>query len=125
MEIPKPTEEDKEFFRSLIPADPAVEVKPMFGNLGAFVNGNMFAGLFGPAVGVRLDEAGRAELAALDGSGPFGPAERPMGGYLSLPAAWRSTPGAAAGWVDRALAHVRSLPPKATKPKAAKRQRRS
>ena len=28
----------------------------MFGNLGAFVHGNMFAGLFGPAVGVRLDE---------------------------------------------------------------------
>ncbi len=47
MEIPKPSEEDKQFFRSLIPDDPAVEVKPMFGNLGAFVHGNMFAGLFG------------------------------------------------------------------------------
>jgi hypothetical protein len=29
MEIPKPTEQDREFFRSLIPAEPAVEVKPM------------------------------------------------------------------------------------------------
>ena len=38
MEIPKPSEEDKQFFLDLIPADPDVEVKPMFGNLGAFVH---------------------------------------------------------------------------------------
>jgi TfoX/Sxy family transcriptional regulator of competence genes len=121
MEIPKPSEEDKRFFQSLIPDDPAVEVKPMFGNLGAFVHGNMFAGLFGPAVGVRLDDAGRDELAAIDGTGPFGPAERPMGGYTSLPGAWRATPDIAAGWVDRALTHVRSLPPKARKPAKGRR----
>jgi TfoX/Sxy family transcriptional regulator of competence genes len=81
----------------LIPDDPAVGIKQMFGNLGAFVHGNMFAGLFGPAVGVRLDDAARAELAAIDGSGPFVPAERPMGGYTSLPEAWRATPDVAAG----------------------------
>jgi hypothetical protein len=73
MEIPKPSEADKEFFRSLIPEDPAVEIKPMFGNLGAFVHGNMFAGLFGPAVGVRLDEAASKELAAIDGFGSVRP----------------------------------------------------
>ena len=44
MEIPKPSEEDKRFFRSLIAEDPEVEIKPMFGNIGAFVLGNMFAG---------------------------------------------------------------------------------
>src|SRR6266700_7662546 len=70
MEIPKPTEDDREFFRSLVPDEPSVEVKPMFGNLGAFVNGNMFAGLFGPDVGVRLDDAGNDELAVIKGSGP-------------------------------------------------------
>jgi TfoX/Sxy family transcriptional regulator of competence genes len=47
MQIPKPTEDDKAFFRSVVPDAAGVEVKPMFGNLGAFVNGNMFAGLFG------------------------------------------------------------------------------
>jgi TfoX/Sxy family transcriptional regulator of competence genes len=56
VEIPKPSEDDKQFFRSLIADDPEVEIKPMFGNLGAFVHGNMFAGLFGSAVGVRLAE---------------------------------------------------------------------
>ena len=120
MEIPKPSEADKEFFRSVLPDNPEVEVKPMFGNLGAFVHGNMFAGLFGPAVGVRLDDDAQRELAAIDGSGPFGPAERPMGGYLSLPAAWRAEPDLAADWVARALAHVSTLPPKVKKPKRAK-----
>jgi TfoX/Sxy family transcriptional regulator of competence genes len=121
MEIPKPSEADKDFFKAVLPDDPAVEVKPMFGNLGAFVHGNMFAGLFGPAVGVRLDDAGRAELEGIDGSGPFGPAERPMGGYTSLPEAWRGTPDVAAQWVERALAHVSTLPPKVKKPKAPRK----
>ena len=116
MEIPKPTEADKEYFRSLMPRGPDVEVKPMFGNLGAFVYGNMFAGLFGSSVGVKLGDADRAELAAVAGSGPFGPEERPMGGYLSLPAAWRDSTELAAEWVARALSHVSTLPPKKAKP---------
>jgi hypothetical protein len=92
----------------------------MFGNLGAFVHGNMFAGLFGPDVGIRLDETAQRELAAIDGSGPFGPAERPMGGYTSLPQAWRAQPDVAAGWVAKALTHVGALPPKVRKPGKAK-----
>ena len=118
MEIPKPTEADKEYFQAVLPDNPDVQVKPMFGNLGAFVNGNMFAGLFGAAVGVRLADADRDELAAVDGTGPFGPAERPMGGYLSLPGSWRDDPSRSADWVDRALTHVAAMPPKQAKPKA-------
>ena len=112
MKMPRPTEADKDRFRSLVPEAPDVEVKPMFGNLGAFVNGNMFAGLFGSAVGVKLAETDRAELAAL-GGGPFGPDERPMGGYLTLPGTLSAEQ--AAGWFERAHAHVATLPPKSTK----------
>jgi TfoX/Sxy family transcriptional regulator of competence genes len=113
VKMPKATEEDKAWFRSLVPDAPGVEVKPMFGQLGAFVNGNMFAGLFAPQVGVKLDEDDRTELSALDGAGPFGPAERPMGGYVALP---ESMPEAeAAAWVARAHEYVASLPPKAKK----------
>jgi TfoX/Sxy family transcriptional regulator of competence genes len=122
MQIPKPSEQDRQFFRSVIPDEAGVELKPMFGNLGAFVNGNMFAGLFGRDVGVRLDNPGREELASIEGSGPFGPAERPMTGYLALPAAWRASPEVAAHWVERALAYVRPMPPKVKKPKPARRQ---
>jgi TfoX/Sxy family transcriptional regulator of competence genes len=121
MQVPKPSDADKDFFRSLVPQHPSVEVKPMFGNLGAFVNGNMFAGLFGSSVGVRLDGADRAELQRVDGVGPYGPQERPMGGYLALPAAWRDEPDRAAHWVARALSGVAALPPKAAKPTRTKR----
>jgi TfoX/Sxy family transcriptional regulator of competence genes len=120
VEIPKPSEDDKRFFRSLIADDPEVEIKPMFGNLGAFVHGNMFAGLFGPAVGVRLAAPDASELAAIDGSGPFGPDGHAMAGYISLPAAWRDDPSLASNWVERAHDHVASLPPKTKQPKAAK-----
>src|SRR5579859_151699 len=116
MQMPKPSDADKEFFRSLVPDDPRVEIKPMFGNLGGFVNGAMFMGLFGADVGVKLGDADRERLLAEPGAGPFGPAERPMGGYVTLPAAWRSSSSKARSWVATSLAHVSSLPPKPAKP---------
>ena len=117
MQIPKPTDADKDYFRSLVPDAPLVEVKPMFGNLAAFVNGNMFIGLFGPKVGVRLPKAGREELLAIAGSGPFGPEDRPMKEYVSLPDSFRDDPEATAEWVDAALEHTAAMPPKVKKPK--------
>jgi TfoX/Sxy family transcriptional regulator of competence genes len=114
MQIPKPTEGDKDYFRSILPPDPRVEVKPMFGNIAGFVNGNMFAGLFGSDVGVKLSDSDREQLLA-EGGGPFGPAERPMGGYVSLPASWRDDPAKGVRWTERALAHVATLPAKAPK----------
>jgi TfoX/Sxy family transcriptional regulator of competence genes len=113
MDMPKASEQDKQFFQSVVPDRPGVEIKPMFGNFGAFVNGNIFAALFGSSVGVKLDDASRAELATIDGTGPFGPAGQPMGGYTSLPGDWRSTPERAADWVERACAQTSLLPPKA------------
>lgn len=115
MQVPRPSEEDKDFFRSLVPDDGLVEVKPMFGNLGAFANGHMFAGLLGSAVGVRLGEPDRADLAAVPGVEPFGPPGRPMGEYLTLPAAWRDDPQRAAEWVHQAMEYVAALPPKPPK----------
>jgi TfoX/Sxy family transcriptional regulator of competence genes len=114
MQIPKPSDADKERFRSLVPADPRVEVKPMFGNLGAFVNGNMFMGLFGADVGLKLPAADAEALLAIEGSGPFGPAERPMGGYTTLPSRLAATDEGTA-WVERSLAFVGAMPPKAKK----------
>lgn len=117
MKMPKHSDEDKARFRDLVPEGPGVEVKPMFGSLGAFVNGNMFAGLFGTDIGVKLDPESLEELRGIEGSGPFGPAERPMGGYLSLPASF--TDEQATAWVERARAHIATLPAKVKKPKPA------
>ena len=121
MEMPKPTEAEKDVFRSLVPEDPRVEVKPMFGNLGAFVNGNMFMGLFGADVGVKLAEADREAPLAEEGAGPYGPKERPMGGYVTLPAAWHAAPADAGPWIARALDLAGALPPKVPKPRKPRR----
>ncbi|MEA2704479.1 MAG: hypothetical protein QOD63_2424 [Actinomycetota bacterium] len=118
MEMPKPSDADKEAFRCLVPEDPEVEVKPLFGNLGAFVNGNMFMGLFGPDIGLKLAAGDRDALLTEDGAGPYGPAERPMAGWVTMPARWRSSPDDARPWIERAQAHVASMPPKV--PKARK-----
>ncbi|MDJ0333941.1 TfoX/Sxy family protein [Salinibacterium sp. G-O1] len=121
MQLPKPTESDKELFRSVIPDAPTITIKPMFGNLGAFVNGNMFAGLFGSTIGIRvLDEATRAELQEIDAIAPFGPSERPMREYVGLPAAWASEPELLASWVARAFWQVETLPEKKPKPRQQK-----
>jgi TfoX/Sxy family transcriptional regulator of competence genes len=112
LKIPKPTDEDRELFRSLVPDGEAIEVKPMFGNLGAFVNGHMFMGLFGSDIGLRLPPADAAELGVVEGAGPFGPTERPMTGYVAVPVAWRTTPDRLQPWIDKAVDHARRLPPK-------------
>jgi len=114
MHIPRQTTEARALFDRLVPDDPRVEVKPMFGNVAAFVNGNMFMGVFGDVVGLKLTEPDLRALQAA-GGGPFGPAGRPMGGYVSLPD--RSTDESAKPWVRKSLDYVSGLPPKTAKPR--------
>ena len=64
MQIPKPSPEDMDRFRSIVPAATNVVVKPMFGNLGAFVNGNMFMGLHEDRMILRLSDPDREVLTA-------------------------------------------------------------
>lgn len=122
MEMPKASDADKARFRSLVPDLPEVVIKPMFGNLGVFVNGNMFAGLFGPTIGVKLSKADEAALESTERTVPFGPAERPMAGWTGLPETWSGEgdgdEARARAWMEKAFDHVAGLPPKA--PKALK-----
>jgi TfoX/Sxy family transcriptional regulator of competence genes len=60
--VPRSDEKSKELFRSLLPEDARMAIRPMFGNISAFVNGNMFAGLFGNDIFVRLSDKSRQEL---------------------------------------------------------------
>lgn len=114
MQVPRPTAADKERFRTLVPTESNVEIKPMFGNLGAFVNGNMFMGLLGADIGVKLPEEHRTRLLAQPGAGPFGPEGRPMAAYVTLPAGWSARK--ARPWIAAAHAAAAALPPKAAKP---------
>jgi TfoX/Sxy family transcriptional regulator of competence genes len=111
--MPKPDEASLAYFQSLVPDDPRVKSRPMFGNRAAFVNGNMFLALLGSQVAVRLSEQDRAELLKQRGASPFEPMPgRPMKEYVVLPEAWRKSRTKAEGWVERSLAWASALPPK-------------
>jgi TfoX/Sxy family transcriptional regulator of competence genes len=60
--IPRAGQSFKKFFESILPKDSRITVRPMFGNLAAFVNGNMCAGVFGESIFLRLSEDDRTEL---------------------------------------------------------------
>jgi TfoX/Sxy family transcriptional regulator of competence genes len=119
MTMPKPSEQAKAAFQKLVPADPAVTTRPMFGNLSGFVNGNMFCGLFGEDLFVRVSEDDQAKVRK-QGGRPFEPMPgRAMTGYVVVPAGWQKKPDATRTWIVTALSWSRKLPAKA--PKAAKK----
>jgi TfoX/Sxy family transcriptional regulator of competence genes len=116
MNIPRTDEISKEFFRSILPDDPRMTIRPMFGNISAFVNGNMFAGLFGSDLFVRLSEENRKELLEKKGASCLEPMKgRPMKEYVVLPKAWRNQNETARLWIIRSLDWTSKLPPKKTK----------
>lgn len=117
--MPKPSEEAKAAFTKLVPAEPAVTLRPMFGNLAAFVNGNMFTGLFGEDLFVRLPDAESAPIRK-HGGRDFEPMPgHAMKGYVTVPSTWRSKPAATKSWIGAALVFARALPPKAAAGKKA------
>jgi TfoX/Sxy family transcriptional regulator of competence genes len=118
MKMPKPTEADKELFRSLLPNAPGVSERPMFGQLAGFINGNMFLCLFGDRIAVKLPDDQAAELLRVKGAGPFEPmAGRQMKGYVLIPESWHKNTAKAEEWVARSLAFAGSMPAKAKAPK--------
>lgn len=117
----KPTAAALDAFQQAVPDDPRAEGRKMFGMPCAFVNGNMFCGVFADGVTLRLGADRRAELSGLDGVGPFEPMEgRPWKEYVFAEAArWGGT-DELAGWAREALDHTATLPPK--KKKARKKK---
>ena len=110
--MPRPGPEALAAFESVVPAAPGVTKRPMFGNRAAFVNGNLFAGLFGEGLFVRLPEPRLQELLA-HGGRPFEPMPgRAMKGYAYVPDGWIGDPASAAPLIAQALEHTSGLPPK-------------
>ena len=120
--LPRPTQETKDYFASIVPDHPAVNIRPMFGQVSAFVNGNMFMGIFGEDVLVRLPEEDREKVLGAGGR-VFEPMPgRPMREYVVLPEAWRDDSKRVREWAARSLDHVEELPPKQPKKKPQKKK---
>jgi TfoX/Sxy family transcriptional regulator of competence genes len=113
----KSPEELVERFGAAVAGVEGLETRKMFGYPAGFVGGNMVTGLHQDSWIVRLPEDERRQR--LDaGWSIFEPMPgRPMREYVAMPPDVIDDPEAARGWVERAAAYVRTLPPKAPKPR--------
>lgn len=108
-------------FYAVLPEHPGAERRKMFGYPCCFVNGNMFTGLFGNDLHVRLSAEDQAKLLAQPGARAFEPMPgRVMKGYILVPRDMHAKPDELRRWVDKAFGYAGSLPPKQKKDKAAK-----
>ena len=109
-------------FEDAIATVPGAQPRKMFGYPAAFVNGQMFTGVFQDRLFVRLPESGRAELERLGGK-PFEPMPgRPMREYAEVPFGVLRSKTALADWIRRAFDYASALPAKGTaKTKTARR----
>jgi TfoX/Sxy family transcriptional regulator of competence genes len=118
----KSPEELAAIFRAALPAGPGVERRQMFGYPAAFVNGNMATGLHQEQVIVRLPAAERKVLLAKPGARTFEPMPgRPMVEYIVVPPNLVVKAAALRGWIVKAVAYARSLPPKIKKGRPPKK----
>jgi len=98
--------------RDAMGPEPALTERKMFGGIAFMLGGHMFCGIVGDELMLRLGREGadaaleRAHVRPMDFTG------RPLAGMVFVgPAGLR---GPALGrWVARAVAYVRTLPPKA------------
>ena len=110
--MPKSSPKTTASFLALMPQDPALTTRPMFGNMAAFINGNMFAGLFGDELFVRLPEAARARVKEQGGKAFEPMPGRAMTGYVCVATGWQAKAAPARSSIAEALAWTRAMPPK-------------
>jgi len=106
-------------FDSLVPEDARVTTRKMFGQPAAFVNGQMFFGVFGGRLFLRLSATDRDEADEVPGFDPFEPMPgRAMREYRVLPTSVLADRTRSRRWVTKSLDHVAGLPPKKARPKS-------
>lgn len=98
--------------REMIGAEPGLAEKKMFGGLAMLLYGNMAVGVHGQDLIVRTDPGQQEQLLAEPGARVFDMTGRPMKGWLLVDQAGCAEDTDLRRWVDRGLAHARSLPPK-------------
>ena len=107
-------------FTAALPHDPRVERRHMFGCPCAFVQGNMFAGVYAANLFVRLPEPRRTEALGAPGARPFEPTPgRVMREYVLAPPSVTGRATQLATWLAESFAYAASLPAKSPRRGAA------
>jgi TfoX/Sxy family transcriptional regulator of competence genes len=100
-------------FSEIVPHDPRVERRKMFGYPAAFVAGNLFMGLHQEALILRLSEKDRTSFLKIDGASVFEPMPgRPMREYVVVPSSMLNGVASLAKWIRRSLDYASSIPPR-------------
>jgi TfoX/Sxy family transcriptional regulator of competence genes len=120
MELRKSPQTLVDAFEAVVPGPPAQQRK-MFGYPAAFVNGNMFMGLFAENMMIRLPEELRNNLLKLQGARIFEPMQgRAMREYVVIPGWLIADHARLSQWVAKSFEYASSLPLKTGRAKLAK-----
>jgi TfoX/Sxy family transcriptional regulator of competence genes len=112
-----------ELFAEVAPGAPA-EQRKMFGYPCSFLNGNLFMGLHGDRMILRLPEEQRNDLIRTNGAKAFEPMPgRPMREYIVVPKAILDDRKALTKWIERSRTFAASLKIKPKKAKKAAKKR--
>jgi len=98
--------------RTVLGRKRGITEKKMFGGLSFLTRGNMFCGITGEDLMVRVGPEAHPDALAEPHARPMDFTGRPMKGYVFVaPAGFASAPKLRT-WVERGLAYGRTLPPK-------------
>jgi hypothetical protein len=119
MEWKKASQGQVEYLAEMMKGIPC-EHRKMFGYPCYFINRNMFIGLFGDDIFIRLSPEDRAELSERAEIVPFEPmAGRPMKDYVMLPVELVEDREQLASIIAKSVEYTSTLPEKVKKPRKA------
>ncbi len=95
-----------EKFSKIVPQDPRVERRKMFGYPAAFVGGNLFMGLHQEALILRLSDEDRASFLTIEGASVFEPMRGRPHARVRGRALLHGRPGDIADKLDSSLAGI-------------------
>jgi hypothetical protein len=97
--------------RDRLPGTADVAERKMFGGLAFMTGGHLTVGVYGDDMIARVGAGGLAAAAAEPGARPFEMAGRAMRGFVLVAGETLDDPELER-WIDRARAHVATLPPR-------------
>ncbi|HNC97291.1 MAG TPA: TfoX/Sxy family protein [Myxococcota bacterium] len=123
MTFPKPSPELIARMKAALP--PQAQVRPMFGQVAFFLNGNMGGGTWVDSVMLRLSPEDMLD-AEDQGATFFDPmGDRPMKDYRLLPATLVADAEGMQTWLERAVRATEKLPPKLPKAKGETKKKKA